>query len=67
MLFVHLHDITGDSNNSVYVTVQLETILILRRFDGQGTILKRKWGGLGYVTAIFVETKHGNCNGQGRG
>ena len=56
MLFVHLHDITVDSNDSVYVTDGRNNSYIAK-FDGQGNF-EKKWGGFGYGNGHFVEN-HG--------
>jgi sugar lactone lactonase YvrE len=56
MLFVHLHDITIDSHDSVYVTDGRNNSFIAK-FNDQGNFIK-KWGGYGYGNGHFVEN-HG--------
>ena len=56
MLFVHLHDVTVDSNNSVYVTDGRNNSYIAK-FDDKGNF-EKKWGGFGYGNGHFVEN-HG--------
>jgi DNA-binding beta-propeller fold protein YncE len=53
---VHLHDITIDSHDSVYVTDGRNNSFVAK-FDDQGTFTK-KWGGYGYGNSHFVEN-HG--------
>ena len=53
MLFVHLHDITVDSNGSVYVTDGRNNSRIAK-FDSQGNFIS-KWGGFGSNSGRFIE------------
>jgi streptogramin lyase len=53
MLFVHLHDITVDSNDSVYVTDGRNNSHVAK-FDSQGDFIT-KWGAFGSGNGRFIE------------
>jgi streptogramin lyase len=53
MLFVHLHDITVDSNDYVYVTDGRNNSRIAK-FDSQGNFIS-KWGAFGSGNGRFIE------------